>query len=56
MTIAVSIFLFAGFLLILQNVDRVISDAGSSLFVTAYLKDGVDEEELGDFVRSVETF
>lgn len=54
MTIAVSLFLFAGFLLLLQNAERIITDAGGTLAVTAYVKEGVGEPELNDFIREVE--
>lgn len=54
-TIAVSLFLLAGFLLVLQNIGRFLTDAGNTLYVTAYIKDSASEEAVTEFVRGLET-
>jgi len=54
MTIALSLFLLSAFLLVVQNVGRVLADSGGSLSVTAYVKEGIDEKLLGDFIRELE--
>ncbi len=53
LTIAISFFLFSGFLSILQNVDRVISDAGTSLNLTVYFKEGVADNAMSAFVEDL---
>jgi cell division transport system permease protein len=55
LTIAVSLFLLAGFLLILQNVGTLLTEAGSTLFVTAYLVEEAEPEEVARFVRKLES-
>ena len=54
MTIAISLFMLGGFLLLLQNVDRVISRAGSSLYVTAYVREGTPEPQVAELLRELE--
>ncbi|MCB0323017.1 MAG: ABC transporter permease [Bdellovibrionales bacterium] len=54
LTIAVSLFLLAGFLLVLQNVDRLLSEAGNTLYVTAYIKDTAEPEVVTQFVQQLE--
>lgn len=49
MTIAISLFLFSGFLLILKNTDRFISNIGNSLEVTVFLKDSAGSEDVLKF-------
>ena len=46
MTVAVSLFLFSGFLLLVHNLERILLDAGSNLAVTAYIKEGVPENNI----------
>lgn len=53
LTIAVSLFLFAGVLLVLLNVDRVISEAGTSLSVSAYLKESTTNAERESLLREL---
>ena len=53
-TVAISLFLFGGFLLILQNVGKVLTEAGSPLHLTAYIKEGSDEGAVSAFVRDLE--
>ena len=55
MTIAISLFLFAGFLLAVQNVGRMMVTAGSTFYVTVYLKDGVPNKDLAEFIRELES-
>jgi len=53
-TMAISIFVFAGFLLILQNVDRIVSGAGTTLYVTAFIKDDAPDKEVMTFLQELE--
>jgi len=55
MTIAVSLFLLAGFLLILQNVGQLLNEAGNALSMTAYIKAEASEKEVTNFIRELET-
>ncbi|OVE80129.1 hypothetical protein BVY02_01150 [bacterium J17] len=54
MTIAVSLFLLSGFLLLLTNVDRMISSAGGTLQVTAYFAEGATEGEITSLIEKLE--
>jgi len=54
MTMAITLFLFAGFLLVLQNVDKIISRAGNSLHLTMYLKSDAAEKDVNNFLRELE--
>lgn len=49
-TFAISLFFFAGFVLLLKNVEQAMLDSGSELFITAYLHgdlaDAKDLEEV----------
>ena len=54
LTIAVSLFLFAGFLLLLQNIDKEISGAGTTLYVTAYIKEGAPDKQVTSFIKELE--
>lgn len=54
LTIAVSLFLFAGFLLVLKNIDKVISGAGTTLYVTAYIKEGAPDKQITSFIKELE--
>ena len=54
-TIAVSLFLLAGFLLLVQNVGRMVMSAGSTFYVTVYVKEGAPEKDLSEFIRSLES-
>ena len=53
-TIAISSFLLAGFLLAIQNVGRVIMSAGSTFYVTVYVKEGAPQKDLADLTRELE--
>ena len=55
MTIAISLFMLGGFLLLLQNVDRIISRAGNSLYVTAYVRDNSTEPQVAELLRELES-
>ena len=55
MTVAVSLFLLGSFILTLQNLNEVITRAGSSLTVTVYIEDGVSQNALNEFVRELES-
>lgn len=55
LTIAVSLFLLAGFLLILQNVGGLLTEAGSTLFVTAYVTEDAAPSDVSAFVRKLES-
>ncbi len=52
-TIAISLFLFSGFLLFLKNTDRIISNIGSSLEVTVFLKSGAPQDAVEGFVSEL---
>lgn len=54
-TIAVSLFLFSGFLLIIRNVDKILTDTGSALHVSAYIRDDAPEEAVNAFVQELES-
>jgi len=54
MTIAVSLFLLSSFLLGVQNVGRLVVSAGSTFYVTVYLKENVPEKDLVDFTKGLE--
>ncbi len=54
-TIAVSLFLFGGTLLGLQNVDATIAGAGNALDITAYLKDSSKKESITKFRKALRT-
>lgn len=53
-TVAVSLFLFAGFLLVLQNIGNVLREAGTSLYLTAYVKEGAPENDVYNFVKELQ--
>ncbi len=53
LTMAISLFLLAGFLLLLQNFERVITFSGSSLQLTAYLKDPLDDARVQRLLESL---
>ncbi|MFN8391528.1 MAG: permease-like cell division protein FtsX [Bdellovibrionota bacterium] len=54
MTIATSLFLLAGFLLAVQNVGRLVVSAGSTFYVTVYVKEQAPQNEVNDFIRELE--
>ena len=49
-SIGISLFLFAGFLLLLQNIDRVVSGAGNSVVVSVYFRQGSSADSIEDFL------
>jgi cell division transport system permease protein len=53
LTMAVSLFLFAGFILLLQNVSSVIEAAGSSLFASAYFTEQASQTEINVLVSEL---
>ena len=53
-TMALSLFMLAGLLLTLQNIDAVLSAAGTSLSLTAYVKNDADDGTVKELVRAVE--
>ena len=54
LTIAVSLFLLAGFLLMLQNVGGVLADVGNALHLTVYFKEEADDKDVSNFIRRLE--
>lgn len=54
-TIAVSLFLFSAFLLVIRNVDKVLTEAGSSLNVSAYLREDASDDAVNTFVQDLES-
>ena len=55
LTIAVSLFLLAGFMLTLQNVSVLLNAVGTSTQVTAYFREDATESTIMDLVRSLES-
>lgn len=55
MTVAVSLFLFSGFLLVVKNVEQVLISAGSSLYLTAYVKDGAEQSAVDKVVQDLQS-
>jgi cell division transport system permease protein len=53
-TMALSLFMLAGLLLTLQNIDAVLSAAGTSLSLTAYIKTDADPAVVKEALRAVE--
>ncbi|MCB0359101.1 MAG: ABC transporter permease, partial [Bdellovibrionales bacterium] len=53
-TITVSLFLFSGFLLTLQNVDKILSEVGSALHISAYLKDEARQADIDAYVAELQ--
>lgn len=53
LTMAVSLFLFAGFILLLQNVSSVIEAAGSSLYASAYFVESATDTEINVLVSEL---
>lgn len=53
-TMALSLFMLAGLLLTLQNVESFLSAAGTSLSLTAYIKNDADPALVKDALRAVE--
>lgn len=54
LSIAVSLFVFAGLLLVLENIGSVLSRLGSTLSVVAYIRDDANPGAVNDFVRELE--
>ncbi len=53
LTFAMSLFILSGSFLILQNVGKIILNAGNSFYLTAYLKDGISDDNLNTFVEKI---
>lgn len=53
-TIAISLFFFSGFLLLLQNVDDILSNAGSRLSISAYLQENADGGQIQKLAEHLE--
>lgn len=53
LTIAVSLFLLSGFLVTMKNIDKLITNAGSTLDMTVYVKDSAGEKEVKTFVEEL---
>ena len=53
-SIGFALFLFSGFVLILQNVDRIIERAGDTLAVSVYLKEDVSQSQVDAFLAQLE--
>ena len=54
LTIGIALFSLGGFLLILQNVERIIEGSGTNYQLTAYFKDAVDESQVVPFMEQLE--
>ena len=54
MTIAVSLFLLAGFLLILKNVGALLEETGTSQYLSAYLSASADSTDISRFIQELE--
>ncbi len=54
LTIAVSLFLLSGFLLILQNTGSLLNEAGSTMYLTAYFRSEAEEKDISVFMRELE--
>ena len=54
MTTGLALFLLAGFLLLLQNVQTILEDSGTNFQVTAYFSDFAKEGEVLSFMESLE--
>jgi len=54
MTITVSLFVFAGFLLGLRNVDKILSSAGTTNFVSVYLQPDLAEGKAEEVFASLQ--
>lgn len=55
LTIAVSLFLLSGFLVTMKNIDKLITNAGSTLDVTVYVKDNAEEKAVAAFIDELRT-
>ena len=53
LTIATSLFLLAGFFLIIQNIDGLLSETGNKYYLTAYLKEGYTREQIDTYAASL---
>lgn len=53
LTFAMSIFILSGSFLVLQNVGRIIFNAGNTFYLTAYLKDSISEDDLNNFADKI---
>lgn len=54
LTVAFSLALISGFILLISNMDRTLRDLGSSLTITAYLTDETTPEQLEGLKRSID--
>ena len=54
LSIAVSLFVFAGLLLVLGNIGTILSRLGSTLSVVAYLREDAQQSQVNDYVRELE--
>lgn len=52
-TFAMSLFILSGSFLVLQNVGKIILNAGNNFYFTAYLKEGISEDDLNNFVEKI---
>lgn len=53
LTMAVALFLLAGFILIIQNVSGVLETASRSLYASAYINDSASDEQLASLILSL---
>jgi len=53
-TVALSVFLLGGFILLLQNFGGLIRESGNSSTVMVYLQDEIPQKKLSEFVREME--
>lgn len=54
LSIAISLYVFAGVLLILENISSVLNRLGTTLSVVAYVKEGAEPAAVNEFVRELE--
>lgn len=55
LTVAFSLALVCGFLLLISNVERTLKDLGSSLSITAYLDGTATEEQVQQLVQALQS-
>lgn len=53
LTFSLSLFVLSGSFLLLQNVGKILLNAGNNFYLTAYLKEGIDINEVNSFVSKI---
>ena len=54
LTIVLSLVLFFGFVLVFRNVGSVLMEAGGTFYITAYIADEAEEQQVNDFIVEIE--